>query len=143
MRNLVIVLTAALFLSGCGTEKGSEIPPAGDKPTAASTGPTGRVRGVIRLQGNTPATAFEPITENQNVCGDRVNVSRLSLGKDKGVQRYRWKTSKKSKLKQRNDVLQLLSVFTNHHEVSRDGGGSQQFGSRSFKEGWWLTFEKL
>jgi len=87
MRNLVIVLTAALFLSGCGTEKGSEIPPAGDKPTAASTGPTGRVRGVIRLQGNTPATAFEPITENQNVCGDRVNVSRLSLGKDKGVQR--------------------------------------------------------
>jgi hypothetical protein len=86
MKKLVIVLTAALLLVGCGTEKGSEISPTADKPTAAPAGPTGRIRGVVRLQGNAPAAAFEQISENQNVCGDRVAVSRLSLGKDKGVQ---------------------------------------------------------
>jgi plastocyanin len=36
--------------------------------------------------GNGPAAKFEAIAENQNVCGDRVNVSRLVIGKDKGVQ---------------------------------------------------------
>jgi plastocyanin len=40
----------------------------------------------VFLKGNAPAAAFEPIAENQNVCGDRVAVSRLSLGKEKGVQ---------------------------------------------------------
>jgi plastocyanin len=74
------------FLCGCGTEAGNEIPAGADKSPAPSTGPAGRIRGVVRLQGKAPAPAFEPITENQNVCGDRVAVSRLSVGKDNGVQ---------------------------------------------------------
>ena len=88
MKKLLIWLPAALVLIGCGREQGSEIPPAPDKAATASAvqGPTGRIRGVVRLKGDAPAATFEPITENQNVCGDRVPTSRLTLGKEKGVQ---------------------------------------------------------
>jgi len=87
MKKLLVLLPAAMILFGCGsTEKGSEVPPPADKPAAAAQGPTGRIRGVLRLKGDAPAPAFEAVTENQNVCGDRVPVSRLALGKEKGVQ---------------------------------------------------------
>jgi len=83
----VVLFFAALILFGCSTEKGNEIPPAaGNSPVAAPHGPTGRIRGVVRLKGKAPSPAFEPVTENQNVCGDRVPVSRLALGKENGVQ---------------------------------------------------------
>jgi len=77
-----------LLLCGCGGEQANDISSAGssDKSTAAPAGPTGRIRGTVHLQGAPPAAAFEPISENQNVCGDRVAVSRLALGKDNGVQ---------------------------------------------------------
>jgi plastocyanin len=86
-------LAAALLLTLCscvGKEQPSDPPPpapATDKPPAAPAGPTGRIRGVVRLMGNGPSAKFEAIAENQNVCGDRVNVSRLVIGKDKGVQK--------------------------------------------------------
>jgi plastocyanin len=84
---LVVSLFAVLILFGCGAEKGNEIPPAVDNsPATAPQGPTGRIRGVVRLKGRAPSPAFEPVTENQNVCGDRVPVSRLALGKENGVQ---------------------------------------------------------
>jgi hypothetical protein len=81
-----LALLILLSLWGCGKEQASDIPPAPEKPTAAASGPTGRIRGVVRLQGNAPDPKFEPVTENQNVCGDRVPLSRLTVGKDKGVQ---------------------------------------------------------
>jgi len=84
---LVVLLFAVLISFGCSTEKGNEIPPAVDNsPAAAPHGPTGRIRGVVRLKGMAPSLAFEPVTENQNVCGDRIPVSRLALGKENGVQ---------------------------------------------------------
>jgi plastocyanin len=86
MKKLLALLPAALMLFACGTEKGNEIPPAVDNAPAASQGPTGRIRGVVRLKGNAPTPTFEPVAENQNVCGERVPLSRLALGKDKGVQ---------------------------------------------------------
>src|SRR5262245_59549575 len=90
MKKLAIWTAAALLLtlSGCvGKEQpGDPPPPPSDKTPAAPAGPTGRIRGVVRLTGNGPAAKFEAIAENQNVCGDRVSVSRLVTGKDKGVQ---------------------------------------------------------
>jgi plastocyanin len=85
MKKFVVLLAAILFLYGCGQEQGKENSPA-DKTTSAPAGPTGRIRGVVRLQGEAPPAAFEPIAENQNTCGDRAALSRLALGKDKGVQ---------------------------------------------------------
>jgi len=86
MKKLLMFIPAALILFGCGSEKGSEIPPAVDNAPAAAQGPTGRIRGVVRLKGETPTATFEPVTENQNVCGERVPLSRLALGNEKGVQ---------------------------------------------------------
>jgi len=40
---------------------------------------------MVQLKGNAPASKFEAITENQNICGDKVAVTRLAVGKDKGV----------------------------------------------------------
>jgi plastocyanin len=75
-----------LFLWGCGKEQASETPPVPDKTTPAASVPTGRIRGVVRLEGDAPDATFETVAENQNVCGDRVPLSRLTLGKEKGVQ---------------------------------------------------------
>src|SRR5262245_39365146 len=84
MKKLLISVTA-LLLFGCG-EKATDTPAApGTAPAAAPAGPTGRIRGVVRFQGAPPPAAFEPISENQNVCGDKVAVSRLTLGKEQGV----------------------------------------------------------
>src|SRR5262249_23537460 len=81
-----VVLLAAMLLSSCGQEQGKENPASADKTLSAPAGPTGRIRGVVRLQGDAPPATFEPIAENQNTCGDRTALSRLALGKDKGVQ---------------------------------------------------------
>jgi plastocyanin len=86
MKKIFMLLPAIFILAGCGTEKGNEIPPVVDSAPGAPQGPTGRIRGVVHLKGDAPAATFEPVSENQNVCGDRVPVSRLALGKDKGVQ---------------------------------------------------------
>jgi plastocyanin len=87
MKKFLLLLPVFLILFACGTEKGNEIPPVGNNtPAAAPQGPTGRIRGVVRLKGNAPAPTFEPVAENQNVCGDRVPLSRLTLGKENGVQ---------------------------------------------------------
>src|SRR5690349_15134847 len=86
MKKLLILVSLALVQFGCGGQA-NDLPPAAgtDKPAAVS-GPTGRIRGTVHLQGEAPPQSYEPISENKNVCGDRVAVSRLSLGKDKGVQ---------------------------------------------------------
>jgi plastocyanin len=86
MKKFAVLLAATLFLFGCGTEQGKGIAESSDKTPAAPAGPVGRIRGVVRLQGDAPVQTFEPVTENQNTCGDRVPLSRLVVGKDKGVQ---------------------------------------------------------
>src|SRR5215813_6366965 len=84
MKKLLVLLPALLLLFGCNAEKASDVPPPADK--AAPQGPTGRIRGVVHLQGQAPAPTFEAVSENQNVCGDKVPTSRLALGKENGVQ---------------------------------------------------------
>jgi plastocyanin len=89
MKKLSVLLLLAFLQFGCnGQQQANDIPSAagGEKHAAATSGPTGRIRGVIRLQGDAPPQAFEAISENKNVCGDKVGISRLSLGKEKGVQ---------------------------------------------------------
>jgi hypothetical protein len=86
MKKLLLALSTALLLLGCGAEQGNEIPPAVEKAAQKPSGPTGRIRGVVHFQGDAPPQAFEAISENQNICGDKVQVSRLALGKEKGVQ---------------------------------------------------------
>jgi len=85
MKKLFVLLVPVVLLFGCAKEQANDVPPAVDKP-AAPQGPTGRIRGLVRLNGNAPVPTFEPVTENQNICGDRVPLSRLALGKDRGVQ---------------------------------------------------------
>src|SRR5690348_17111146 len=85
MKSLILVSTL-LLLSSCGKGQESQLPPAPASESAkAPAGPTGRIRGMVQLKGNAPAPKFEAITENQNVCGDKVAVTRLAVGKDKGV----------------------------------------------------------
>jgi plastocyanin len=86
MKKFLILLPAIVILAGCSTEKGNDIPLAVETPRAAPQGPTGRIRGVVRLKGDAPVPTYEPVSENQNVCGDRVPTSRLALSKGKGVQ---------------------------------------------------------
>ncbi len=81
---------AALVFFGCSSKPAEDVPPApasASPATPAPSGPTGRIRGVVRLKGQAPAAAVEPVTENQNVCGNKVSVSRLALGAENGVQR--------------------------------------------------------
>src|SRR5215471_20540517 len=88
-KKFVIVLAGVLLLFGCSTDHGRDLPTGPEisaAPPKAPAGPTGRIRGVVRLEGKAPAEVFEQINENQNVCGDRVQVTRLSLSKENGVQ---------------------------------------------------------
>src|SRR5215470_1129446 len=87
-KSLVELLSALVFVSACAKEPERDVPP---QPSVAATpakssGPTGRIRGMVQLNGSAPAPAFEPISENQNICGKEVSVSRLVVGKEKGVQ---------------------------------------------------------
>lgn len=87
MKKLFLLLPATLLLFACGGEQqADDLAPSSDKAAAVSIGPTGKIRGVVRLQGDAPAEAFEATGQDQSVCGDKVSVSRLLLGKEKGVQ---------------------------------------------------------
>lgn len=88
-RSLMAALAAALLTAGCGAGP-ADAPDTtrSDAPVAAETapaGPTGRIRGIVRFQGELPEPATDPITENQDVCGDSASLPRLVLGEDNGV----------------------------------------------------------
>jgi hypothetical protein len=85
MKNLLIAAPLSLLLFGCGSSQPENVIPPASEQSSAPSGPTGKIRGAVRFQGEAPPEAFEPITENTKVCGDRVQVTRLMLGKDKGV----------------------------------------------------------
>ena len=87
MKKVRILFFLAIVQFGC-SKQATDVPPAAASAdtAVAPKGPTGRIKGVVRLQGAVPAQAFEAIGENQNVCGDRVATTRLAVGKEKGVQ---------------------------------------------------------
>jgi len=77
-------------LAACGggepaSDAGSATPASSTSNSSASTGPTGRIRGVVKLAGELPAGQTRQVTENQSVCGDEVPTTRLSLGDGGGV----------------------------------------------------------
>jgi len=72
--------------AGCGVADG----PAADRSDQARpelTASTGTIRGVVTLRGSGPPTRSEPVSQQQNVCGTSVGVTRLSLGANGGVGR--------------------------------------------------------
>ena len=77
---LIAVLTV---VAGCGAPQSPESSP---KPTASTpSGPTGTIRGTVKLMGKAPAPATEPIKADQAICGNSVSLPRISLGKDNGI----------------------------------------------------------
>lgn len=85
MKNRLVaafVLVGALLSGACGGRETEATAAAGEQSAAAAGG---RIRGVVRLRGSAPPAAFEPVGQNQDVCGNRVPVTRLTLGKDGGI----------------------------------------------------------
>ena len=72
--------------AGCG---GAERDPAVERVQMAShesaQTSTGTIRGVVTLPGSAPPTRSEPVSQQQNVCGTSVGVTRLALGPNGGV----------------------------------------------------------
>ena len=79
-RPRALVLAIGLGAVGCGAEQATKTPAAGDTAPVA-----GRVRGVVRLHGSLPARAFERVMKDTEICGSKVPVTRLTVGKDRGV----------------------------------------------------------
>jgi plastocyanin len=81
---LVGLLTIlSVIVASCGAP---QTPESGQKPAASTpTGPSGTIRGVVRLMGKAPAPATEPIKADQATCGNSVSLPRITLGKDNGV----------------------------------------------------------
>ena len=72
-----------MVVSSCGAP---QTPEAGQKPAASvPSGPTGTIRGVVKLTGKAPAPASEPIKADQATCGNSVSLPRITLGKDNGI----------------------------------------------------------
>jgi plastocyanin len=79
-RRLAVLLVATLLGCACSSAEQSKGTPAG-----SSTARAGRIRGVVRLEGNPPERGVEPITQDQATCGTSVSLPRLALGKSNGV----------------------------------------------------------
>src|SRR6266481_7221357 len=86
MKRLVVLLALTLFALGCATEQGRDNAVVPDNTPPASAGPTGRIRGIVRLQGALPPVVVEPIKEHQEVCGQEVALPRIVVGEGDGVQ---------------------------------------------------------
>jgi plastocyanin len=80
---LAVLLITISVLAGCGAP---QTPESGQKPVGNTpAGPSGTIRGVVRLMGKAPAPATEPIKADQATCGNSVSLPRITLGKDSGV----------------------------------------------------------
>jgi plastocyanin len=79
----VLLIIISVALASCGAP---QTPESGQKPGGNTpAGPSGTIRGVVRLMGNAPAPATEPIKADQATCGNSVSLPRITLGKDNGV----------------------------------------------------------
>ena len=87
-RSLLILIAVTVLASACSNGEQPKTVPRRLGPTSSSSrGPTGRIHGMVRLQGNPPANSVEPITQDQSTCGTSVSLPRLALSKTNGVQR--------------------------------------------------------
>jgi hypothetical protein len=80
---------AAAITAACNTSAPNDARHSGAAsaaPAAAAPAASGAtIRGTVRLRGEAPAPAFQPVDKDQNVCGAQVPVTRLALGADAGV----------------------------------------------------------
>jgi len=83
MKRLVVSLVAALLCFGCASEQGKDN--AATRDNTPPAGPTGRIRGVVRLQGALPPPATEHVKVHQDVCGNDVSLPRIVVGENNGV----------------------------------------------------------
>jgi hypothetical protein len=84
----LIAASAALGIVACGgsspeTATETARPRMGGESRSSSGG---RIQGTVRLSGTPPSDAFEPVSQDQQVCGPQVPVTRLALGRGNGVQ---------------------------------------------------------
>src|SRR5512144_425381 len=78
-----LLITMSVVVVSCSAPPTSE---SGQKPAASTpSGPTGTIRGVVKLMGKPPAPASEPIKADQATCGNSVSLPRITLGKDNGI----------------------------------------------------------
>jgi plastocyanin len=80
---VILLITTSAVVASCGAP---QTPESGQKPAGSTpAGPSGTIRGVVRLMGKVPAPATEPIKADQATCGNSVSLPRITLGKDNGV----------------------------------------------------------
>src|ERR1041385_5501011 len=79
MKGLVMLAGVALLAFACAREQGKDT-------AAVSDMNSGRIVGVVRLQGSLPPSAVEPIKEHDEICGHDVSLHRIAVGKGNGVQ---------------------------------------------------------
>jgi plastocyanin len=80
---VILLITISAVVASCGAP---QTPESGQKPAGSTpAGPSGTIRGVVRLMGKVPAPATEPIKADQATCGNSVSLPRITLGKHNGV----------------------------------------------------------
>jgi plastocyanin len=83
LQHTALLSVVTLFLFGCSDPQPSD---SGEKSGAnAPAGPTGTIRGVVRLMGKAPAPSADPIKQDQSTCGNSVSLPRIELGPVNGV----------------------------------------------------------
>jgi len=83
LKHVGLLTILLVFVASCGGPQTSE---SGQKPAASTRpGPSGTIRGAVRLMGKGPAPATDPIKADQTTCGSSVSLPRITLGKDNGV----------------------------------------------------------
>ena len=74
------LLALTFVVAGCGNGTGPGTDPG------QPVGPSGSIRGRVRLQGAPPKPASDTITQDQKVCGSSVSLPRIALGNDNAVE---------------------------------------------------------
>jgi plastocyanin len=79
MKRLVLLVAATLCILACAREPGK------DQSVVAGKN-SGRIVGVVRLRGELPPPAVEPVKEHDEICGHDVSLHRIVVGGGNGVQ---------------------------------------------------------
>jgi plastocyanin len=74
---------AALAASSCGAAPEPARTVAANRREVSAA--AGRIWGTVRLQGNPPARASQPVPKDHDICGREVPVTRIALGLHGGV----------------------------------------------------------
>jgi hypothetical protein len=82
VRPILVLLAAGSVACGGGRESNRPASP----PSAAASAPVGRIHGTVTLVGSIPAARSEAVAKDTDVCGRSVQLTRLSVGRDNGVQ---------------------------------------------------------